>query len=142
MKLFKVAALAAIVVSASAFAGSVPQFPGHSGPNSELNIYQTGSGNSALALQADARDSTTTIRQNGSSNAADVGQGSDDSTISLSQNGFHNSSTIEQWNSKDSTIAVSQYGGGNGALVNQTASDSTVTVRQVGFGNNANAKQY
>ena len=94
MKLFKVAAVAAIVVSASAFAGSVPQFSGHGGhnyggPDSELSIYQTGSSNSALALQSDARDSTTTIRQNGSSNGADVGQGSDDSTISLSQNGFH-----------------------------------------------------
>ena len=90
MNFFKVATLAAVVVSASAFAGSVPQYPGHggghgnnNGPDSTLSIYQTGSSNSALALQTDARDSEITVRQNGSSHGADVGQGPDDSTISL-----------------------------------------------------------
>ncbi|MGK9171626.1 curlin major subunit CsgA [Yokenella regensburgei] len=146
MKLFKVAVVAALVVSASAFAGSVPQY-GHgnhdnSGPDSDLSIYQSGSGNSALALQTNARGSETTIRQNGASNGADVGQGSDRSEISLSQNGFRNSATIDQWNSHNSDITVSQYGGRNGALVNQTASDSSVLVHQVGFGNNATANQY
>ncbi len=67
MKLLKVAAIAAIVFSGSALAGVVPQYGGgggnhggggnNSGPNSELNIYQYGGGNSALALQADARNS-------------------------------------------------------------------------------------
>ena len=146
MKLFKVAVLAALVVSAGAFAGVVPQYGhgghGNSGPNSELSIYHSGSGNSALALQSDARDSETTIRQHGASNGANVGQGSDNSEISLSQNGFRNSATIDQWNSRNSDITVSQFGGRNGALVNQTASDSTVLVHQVGFGNNATANQY
>lgn len=54
----KVAAIAAIVFSGSALAGVVPQYGGgggnhggggnNSGPNSELNIYQYGGGNSAL----------------------------------------------------------------------------------------------
>ncbi|MBB9451463.1 hypothetical protein FSJ62_023545, partial [Escherichia coli] len=57
MKLLKVAAIAAIVFSGSALAGVVPQYGGggnhggggnNSGPNSELNIYQYGGGNSAL----------------------------------------------------------------------------------------------
>ena len=71
MKLLKVAAIAAIVFSGSALAGVVPQYGGgggnhggggnNSGPNSELNIYQYGGGNSALALQADARNSDLTI---------------------------------------------------------------------------------
>jgi major curlin subunit len=49
MKFIKVAALAAIVVSGSAMAGSINQggwghghgHGGYSGPNSTLNIYQT-----------------------------------------------------------------------------------------------------
>ncbi|EFW4098823.1 curlin, partial [Shigella sonnei] len=69
MKLLKVAAIAAIVFSGSALAGVVPQYGGgnhggggnNSGPNSELNIYQYGGGNSALVLQTDARNSDLTI---------------------------------------------------------------------------------
>lgn len=145
MKFIKVAVLAAIVVSGSAFAGSIPQY-GHggstSGPNSQLGIFQYGSSNSAVALQTDARDSSLKITQSGHSNGADVGQGSDDSTIILSQNGSRNSATLDQWNSRDSDMNVSQYGVGNGALVNQTASQSFVQVQQVGYGNNATANQY
>lgn len=94
MKLFKVAVIAAIVVSGSAFAGAVPQFGGghgggwgggNNGPDSTLSIYQYGGGNSALALQTDARDSELTITQHGGGNGADVGQGSDDSSIDLLQ---------------------------------------------------------
>ncbi len=60
------------VFSGSALAGVVPQYGGggnhggggnNSGPNSELNIYQYGGGNSALALQTDARNSDLTITQ-------------------------------------------------------------------------------
>ncbi len=60
MKLLKVVAIAAIVFSGSALAGSIPQYGGggnhggggnNSGPNSELNIYQYGGGNSAVALK-------------------------------------------------------------------------------------------
>ncbi|MGQ7177425.1 hypothetical protein ACUOA5_18100, partial [Escherichia coli] len=70
MKLLKVAAIAAIVFSGSALAGVVPQYGGggnhggggnNSGPNSELNIYQYGGGNSALALQTDALTYICTI---------------------------------------------------------------------------------
>ncbi|WJD48166.1 MULTISPECIES: curli major subunit CsgA [unclassified Enterobacter] len=145
MKFIKVAVVAAIVVSGSAFAGSIPQYGhgGHnSGPNSELGIFQYGSTNAALALQTDARDSSLTITQNGTGNGADVGQGSDDSTIELTQTGSRNNATIDQWNSRDSEINVNQHGVLNGALVNQTASNSFVEVRQVGFGNNATANQY
>ncbi|ENJ9157327.1 curlin, partial [Shigella flexneri] len=71
-----------------------------SGPNSELNIYQYGGGNSALALQTDARNSDLTITQHGGGNGADVGQGSDDSSIDLTQRGFGNSATLDQWNGK------------------------------------------
>ncbi|OUE56471.1 curli major subunit CsgA [Citrobacter amalonaticus] len=141
MKLLQVAAFAAIVVSGSALAGSVPQWSS-SGPESTLSIYQSGVNNAALALQSDARKSDTTIHQNGFGNGADVGQGSDNSTIDLTQNGFKNNATIDQWNGKNSDITVSQYGGHNAALVNQTASDSSVLVHQVGFGNNATANQY
>jgi major curlin subunit len=116
MKFIKVAALAAIVVSGSAMAGMIDQggwgHGGHdNGPNSTMNIYQYGGGNSAVALQTDARNSSLTIRQSGGGNGADVGQGSDDSTINLTQNGFGNSATLDQWNSKNSTMNVSQYGG-------------------------------
>ncbi|EBP9896595.1 curlin major subunit CsgA [Salmonella enterica subsp. enterica serovar Sandiego] len=145
MKLLKVAAFAAIVVSGSALAGVVPQWGGggnSSGPDSTLSIYQYGSANAALALQSDARKSETTITQSGYGNGADVGQGTDNSTIELTQNGFRNNATIDQWNAKNSDITVGQYGGNNAALVNQTASDSSVMVRQVGFGNNATANQY
>lgn len=71
MKFIKVAALAAIVVSGSAMAGMINQGGwghghghgqgGYSGPNSTLNIYQNGGGNSALALQTDARNSVLNI---------------------------------------------------------------------------------
>ncbi|ECB7423875.1 major curlin subunit CsgA, partial [Salmonella enterica subsp. enterica serovar Kentucky] len=56
MKLLKVAAFAAIVVSGSALAGVVPQWGGggnhngggnSSGPDSTLSIYQYGSANAA-----------------------------------------------------------------------------------------------
>ncbi|TAT62713.1 curlin, partial [Enterobacter cloacae] len=61
MKFIKVAALAAIVVSGSAMAGLIDQGgwghghghghgQGGNGPNSTLNIYQNGGGNSAVAL--------------------------------------------------------------------------------------------
>jgi major curlin subunit len=89
MKFIKVAALAAIVVSGSAMAGLINQggwghhgHGGYGGPNSTMNIYQSGGGNSAVALQTDARNSTLNISQTGGGNGADVGQGSDDSTIS------------------------------------------------------------
>jgi major curlin subunit len=104
MKLLKVAVIAAIVVSGSAMAGSVPQY-GHggnggwggnnSGPNSTLSIYQYGGNNAALALQSDARDSDVTIRQSGFGNGADVGQGADSSSIDLNQHGFGNNATID-----------------------------------------------
>jgi hypothetical protein len=97
-------------------------------PKFNLNIYQNGGGNSAVALQTDARNSVLNISQTGGGNGADVGQGSDDSKINLTQNGFGNSATLDQWNSKNSTMNVSQYGGFNGALVDQTASNSTVTL--------------
>ncbi len=69
MKFIKVAALAAIVVSGSAMAGSINQggwghghgHGGYSGPNSTLNIYQDGGGNSAVALQTDARNSVLNL---------------------------------------------------------------------------------
>lgn len=138
MKLFKVAAIAAIVFSGSVLAGTVPQFGGggghnpgngnNNGPNSELNIYQYGGGNSAVALQTDAKNSDLTITQHGGGNGADVGQGSDDNSIDLLQRGFGNSATLDQWNSKDSIMKVKQYGGGNGAAVDQTASNSQVNV--------------
>ncbi|EDU9137951.1 curlin major subunit CsgA, partial [Salmonella enterica subsp. enterica serovar Kentucky] len=105
MKLLKVAAFAAIVVSGSALAGVVPQWGGggnhngggnSSGPDSTLSIYQYGSANAALALQSDARKSETTITQSGYGNGADVGQGADNSTIELTQNGFRNNATIDQ----------------------------------------------
>ncbi|SUJ87409.1 cryptic curlin major subunit [Shigella flexneri] len=76
----------------------------NSGPNSELNIYQYGGGNSALALQTDARNSDLTITQHGGGNGADVGQGSDDSSIDLTQRGFGNSATLDQWNGKNSEM--------------------------------------
>ena len=104
MKFIKVAALAAIVVSGSAMAGMINQggwghghgHGGYGGPNSTLNIYQNGGGNSALALQTDARNSVLNISQTGGGNGADVGQGSDDSSINLTQNGFGNSATLDQ----------------------------------------------
>lgn len=107
MKLLKVAAFAAIVVSGSALAGVVPQWGGgnSSGPDSTLSIYQYGSANAALALQSDARKSETTISQSGYGNGADVGQGADNSTIELTQNGFRNNATIDQWNAKNSDIS-------------------------------------
>lgn len=95
MKLLKVAAFAAIVVSGSALAGVVPQWGGNHhgggsnyGPDSSLSIYQYGSNNAANALQSDARKSDVTITQQGRGNGAVVGQGADDSTISLKQTGF------------------------------------------------------
>ena len=70
MKFIKVAVLAAIVVSGSAMAGMIDQggwgHGGHdNGPNSTMSIYQYGGGNSAVALQTDARNSSLTIRQSG-----------------------------------------------------------------------------
>ena len=61
MKLFKVAVVAALVVSASAFAGVVPQYGhggngGNSGPNLELKNYQSGGRKSAPALQSYGRN--------------------------------------------------------------------------------------
>ena len=149
MKLLKVAAFAAIVVSGSALAGVVPQWGGNHhgggskyGPDSSLSIFQYGSNNAANALQSDARKSDVTITQQGRGNGAVVGQGADDSTISLKQTGFQNNATIDQWNAKNADISVTQFGGRNGALVNQTASDSNVLIQQVGFGNNATANQH
>ncbi|CEJ63935.1 MULTISPECIES: curli major subunit CsgA [Citrobacter] len=150
MKLLKVAAFAAIVVSGSALAGLVPQLNsnGHHhggsnyGPDSSLSIYQYGSSNVANALQSDARKSDVTITQHGHGNGATVGQGADDSTISLKQTGFQNSADINQWNAKNADISVTQFGGRNGAVVNQTASDSNVLIQQVGYGNNATANQH
>ncbi|MCY7264627.1 curlin major subunit CsgA, partial [Pseudomonas protegens] len=89
---------------------------------------QYGGGNSALALQTDARNSDLTITQHGGGNGADVGQGSDDSSIDLTQRGFGNSATLDQWNGKNSEMTVKQFGGGNGAAVDQTASNSSVNV--------------
>lgn len=108
MKLLKVAAFAAIVVSGSALAGVVPQWGGNHhggggsnyGPDSSMSIYQFGSSNVANALQSDARKSDVTITQHGHGNGANVGQGADDSTISLKQTGFQNSADINQWNAK------------------------------------------
>ncbi|RJL04458.1 hypothetical protein D5066_01850 [Enterobacter chuandaensis] len=84
MKFIKVAALAAIVVSGSAMAGMINQGGwghghghgqgGYSGPNSTLNIYQNGGGNSALALQTDARNSVLNISQIGFGNHATAHQ--------------------------------------------------------------------
>ena len=126
MKLFKVAVIAAIVVSGSAFAGAVPQFGGghgggwgggNNGPDSTLSIYQYGGGNSALALRRRTPEILNwPLPARGGGNGADVGQGRWQFYRSAAK-GFGNSATIDQWNSKDSVINVKQFGGGNGAAV-------------------------
>lgn len=141
MNFFKIAALAAVVVSGSAMA-VFPQFPNHNGPDSTMKVYQQGAGNNVNALQADARDSLVDVKQYGVSNGASIGQGADDSSITLLQDGFGNNATIGQWDAKDSTIDVKQYGGLNGATVSQTAGDSSITLTQAGFNNHANLQQH
>lgn len=83
MKLLKVAAFAAIVVSGSALAGVVPQWGGggnhngggnSSGPDSTLSIYQYGSANAALALQSDARKQSVYGGSRSRNVAADLGK--------------------------------------------------------------------
>ncbi|GDX06811.1 curli major subunit CsgA [Buttiauxella sp. WJP83] len=150
MNFFKIAAIAAVVVSSSAMASDL-QFgwPGNGGghggnsdPQSTLKVFQHGANNSATALQADARKSTTDIKQYGSGNFADVGQGADDATITLVQKGHANSATLDQWEAKGSTIDVSQYGYKNNATVNQTAAASSVDLTQIGYNNQANLQQH
>ena len=153
MNFFKIAALAAVVVSGSAMASVIPQFGDHghgnghghgntSGPESTLKVYQQGVGNSVTALQADARKSTVDVTQRGSRNGADVGQGADDATVTLLQSGTANQAVIDQWGAESSTIDVTQRGWRNGANVNQTAADSSIELTQVGFSNYANLSQY
>ncbi|WP_314142652.1 curli major subunit CsgA [Buttiauxella noackiae] len=150
MNFFKIAAIAAVVVSSSAMASDL-QFgwPGNgngngnnSGPESTMKVYQHGANNNVTALQADARKSTVDIKQLGSSNGADVGQGADNASIDLLQKGYGNNATIDQWEAKGSTIDVSQYGVRNGAVVNQTAAASSVELTQAGYGNQANLQQH
>ncbi|TNV21900.1 major curlin subunit CsgA [Buttiauxella sp. B2] len=147
MNFFKIAAIAAVVVSSSAMASDL-QFgwPGHgggdSGPESTMKVYQHGANNNVTALQADARKSTVDIKQYGSSNGADVGQGADNASVDLLQKGYGNNATIDQWEAKGSTIDVSQYGAKNGAIVNQTAAASSIDLTQVGYNNHANLQQH
>lgn len=161
MKFFKVAALAAMVVSGSALAAPFHQY----GEDSSLKIYQYGTSNHANALQSDAYHSTTEIKQRGGNHNAETGQGSDNSYIKLTQNGyaqnasidqwggsdsgvtvtqdgFHNNATVNQWSSRNSATTVDQDGHFNNATVNQTASSSQVYVTQVGAFNSASASQY
>lgn len=161
MKFFKVAALAAMVVSGSALAAPFHQY----GEDSSLKIYQYGTSNNANALQSDAYHSTTEIKQRGSNHVADTGQGSDNSFIKLTQNGhgqtasidqwggsdsgvtvnqdgYRNNATVNQWSSRNSATTVNQDGHLNNATVNQSASSSQVYVTQVGAFNTANAAQH
>lgn len=149
MKLLKVAVIAAIVVSGSAMAGSVPQWGGpggnhgnNNGPDEKLTVYQYGGNNLVNSLQSDARDSTIDVRQHGFGNTADLSQGADDSTIDLNQRGFGNSATVSQWTGKNLSVDVSQSGGRNAVDIRQTANGSEANITQVGFGNRVNAGQY
>ncbi|HBU96231.1 MAG TPA: curlin, partial [Leclercia adecarboxylata] len=92
MKLLKVAVIAAIVVSGSAMAGSVPQWGNHHGGGNNggnnispetLTVYQYGGRNNVDALQSDARGSEITVSQSGFGNDADLSQGADSSEIDL-----------------------------------------------------------
>lgn len=149
MKLLKVAVIAAIVVSGSAMAGSVPQWGNNHGGNGNnnvspesLTVYQYGDRNNVDALQSDARGSEITVRQNGSGNDADLSQGADSSEISLTQRGQGNEATISQWSGRDLSATVSQSGGRNEVDLRQTMNGASANITQVGFGNTVTAGQY
>ncbi|WP_333850125.1 curli major subunit CsgA [Leclercia sp.] len=149
MKLLKVAVIAAIVVSGSAMAGSIPQWGNNHGGNGNnnvspetLTVYQYGGRNNVDALQSDARGSEITVTQSGFGNDADLSQGADSSSIDLNQRGQGNSATISQWSGKDLTANVRQSGGRNDVDLRQTSNGATANITQVGFGNTVTAGQY
>ncbi|MCT4704286.1 curlin [Enterobacteriaceae bacterium H20N1] len=119
MNLFKVAALAALVVSGGALAG---HFPVHNSQGNEtLSIYQEGVNNVALADQGS----------------------SPDAVIDIKSYGYNNYVKSNQSGASDSdTFVVQSQGGKNTAITNQTADNSTISVTQVGWGNYANAYQH
>lgn len=119
MNLFKVAALAALVVSGSALASGF-HFPQSQGDET-LRIYQEGVNNVALADQGS----------------------SPDAVIDIKSSGYNNYVKSTQTGASDSdTFVVQSQGGKNTAITNQTADNSTISVTQVGWGNYANAYQH
>ncbi|WP_435947850.1 curli major subunit CsgA [Dryocola sp. BD586] len=118
MNLFKVAALAAVVISGSAMAGHYPQ---NSQGHESLSIYQEGVNNVALADQGS----------------------SPDASIDIKSFGYNNYVKANQSGASDSdTFVVQSQGGKNTAITTQTADNSTIAVTQVGWGNYANAYQH
>jgi len=154
MKLWKIVAVSALGVSGSAFADSFGHGGGSSTPpstvptfsttqwNSEIQIYQEGTGNYANADQSGVKNSLTSINQNGYHNAATTSQTGDKSLISIVQkNGGYNTANVNQ--SADlSKVLDSQSGWGNLSQNTQSANGSLTSVTQVGTANLAYTNQH
>ena len=157
MKLWKIVAVSALVVSGSAFATS----PGHGGGgsdhghnppsstvptftatqwNSEIQIYQQGTANLANATQTGAQKSLTAVNQDGFRNTSGTNQTGDGSLISVAQKGEYNTANVSQ-SANGSKVLVSQNGSGNYAQASQGANGSLTSITQLGTANLAYASQ-
>ncbi|CAM3678782.1 curli major subunit CsgA [Rahnella victoriana] len=153
MKLWKIVAVSALVVSGSAFAGhggggdytptppvsTVPTFTATQW-NSEIQIYQQGTSNLANATQSGAQKSLTSIGQDGYRNTASTNQTGDGSLVSVSQKGDFNNANVAQ-TANGSKVLVSQNGSGNYAQASQGANGALTNIVQSGTGNLAYASQ-
>ena len=112
MKLFKVAAVAALVViSGSAMAGHGWQ------SGAELKIYQDGAHHVVNSVQTGADGSLVDIKQQHYNNFANVQQSAKDSNIWLDQDGVKNTADIKQNGGFGSDTDVTQKGNYNAVNV-------------------------
>src|SRR5471030_577136 len=110
MKLWKIVAVSALVVSGSAFAtgnnhggggGGGPSTPPSTVPtftatqwNSEIQIYQQGTANLANATQNGAQKSLTAVNQDGYRNSAGTKQTGDGSLMRVFEKGDYSTTTV------------------------------------------------
>lgn len=140
MKLFKVAAVAALVViSGSAMADRHDYRLSQSG--AELKIYQDGAHHVVNSVQTGADGSLVDINQTHYNNFANVQQSAKDSNIWLDQNGVKNTADIAQSGGFGSDTEVIQKGKYNAVDVNQNAIRSDITISQSGNAHYANVVQ-
>lgn len=135
MKLIKLAAVCAIVVSGSAFA-VLPQFVSET-----VKIYQNGGLNGADVDQNHAFGSLVDIKQDGVKNFADVYQSGNKSDLKIDQKHYDNYAKVDQ-TADFADVNVKQSGWKNVAIVNQSMDFASTSIDQHGYNNWANVNQH
>ncbi|GKX56225.1 hypothetical protein SOASR030_23370 [Leminorella grimontii] len=152
MKLWKILAVSALVVSSSAMADSgdrhttgpsvtPPAVPQYTDASAEIRIYQSGYSNVADANQSSAYKSLTDVEQRGDRNYSYTNQLGDNSRIVVDQFGNDNGSSVAQSANK-AQVFVSQNGNGNRSFASQTYDGGLITVQQFGTANVAYTNQH